>query len=112
MLKIIFKNIFSYIRSLKIQHHPKIEEIHKYIELILKQDNTYELFAIKFEFDLQEISQQMQPLEFLKYMFKRLDEFNEENTRKYGKALEIFKNNLNNNKKIYGLELQLKLSEN
>jgi len=41
MLKIIFKNIFPYIKSLKLQYHPKIEEVLKYMDYILKHDNTY-----------------------------------------------------------------------
>lgn len=36
-------------------------------------------------------------------MFKQLDDFSEENIRKYSKALEVYKNSLNNHKKVYGL---------
>ena len=59
---------------------------------------------------MQQIDQPSQPLGFLKDMFKKLEDFREENTLKYTLALEVFKNSLYSCKKIYGLEIQLKLN--
>ena len=48
MLKIIFKNIFSYLKLLKLNYNKVEEEIHLLIGCILKRDQTYDLFGIKF----------------------------------------------------------------
>jgi hypothetical protein len=43
----------------------------------------------------------------LKYIFDFLEKLQEQNIKKYGKALRAFKNILNSNRKVYGLEFQL-----
>ena len=52
MLKVIFKNIFKYIASLKLTYHPVINSISELIKQLIQHDLTQELFAIQFEFQL------------------------------------------------------------
>ena len=50
MLKIIFKNIYPYVKALKLNYNRVVEAIYKLMDSMLHRDSTYELFAIKFEF--------------------------------------------------------------
>lgn len=49
-LKIIYKNVFNYIKSLKLNFNITVESINKLLEEIITKDINYELFAIRYQF--------------------------------------------------------------
>lgn len=65
--------MFNYIKSLKLGFNVSVESINKLLEDIIKKDITYELFAIKYQFELEQLDQQLpQALQFLKTVFIQL----------------------------------------
>lgn len=65
--------MLEYIKSLKLTFNVTAESISKLLEDIIRKDITYELFGIKYQFELEQLDQQMpQALNFLKTVFMQL----------------------------------------
>jgi hypothetical protein len=59
--------------------NPIIAKIWHLTSELINNDRTFELWRIKFKFDLEKKESEMSPLQFLKHVFGELEDLIEEN---------------------------------
>jgi hypothetical protein len=70
ILKVIFRNIYSFLSKLKIESsHPLVARIWELAAEIISNDSSFVLWAIKFRFEMLKKETELNSLDFLKLVF-------------------------------------------